>query len=239
MLSRFAQAFVALSFSQTSFTSVVAHAQSVRIGPDYPPGSPSGWTCLALSPYANAVLAYSATVDPAPACQTLQDAINQGIRATSGGWNVQGAVAIEDSARQHYANDPGCLPDCIAGLSAKDRRFSAVCDITVGSVEYAVFSADPKEPLCGLLQILATPQPSSDGGVTVTDDNTGQQTYLAPGTFVKIGEAPAIYLVDAGQLHAFSTWPQFMNAGGRADLSNVVHYASLRDSGGLFGAPVQ
>jgi len=56
---------------------------------------------------------------------------------------------------------------------------------------------------------------------------------------VKVGDAPAIYVVHDGQLHAFSTWQQFLDAGGKSDLSNVVQYTSLRDNGGLFGAPLQ
>jgi hypothetical protein len=44
--------------------------------------------------------------------------------------------------------------------------------------------------------------------------------------------------VYGAQLHAFSTWQQFLNAGGRSDLSNVVLFSSLRGPG-LFGTPVQ
>jgi hypothetical protein len=82
------------------------------------------------------------------------------------------------------------------------------------------------------------PPPPVDEGITVNLD-TGGQSYLTKGTFVKIGDAPAIYWVYGGQLHAFSTWPQFLNAGGRSDLSNVTRFSYLRDStGGLFGLPV-
>jgi hypothetical protein len=45
--------------------------------------------------------------------------------------------------------------------------------------------------------------------------------------------------VYGGQLHSFTTWPQFLNAGGSSDLSNVARFSYMRDNGGLFGLPVQ
>ena len=218
------------------FTPNAASARSVRIGPDYPPGSPPGWTCLALTPSANAVLVFSAAVDPAPACEALQNVINQPLHKSTGGWGMQSALEVESSARQQYANDPGCPPGCLLVRSGA-RKFTLACDVTVGAIEYVVFSGDQQDPLCGFLQTVA--QPQTEQGVTISNGTTGQQTNLSPGTFVQIGDAPAIYVVHDGQLHAFSTWQQFLNAGGEPDLSNVVHYSTLRDNGGLFGDPVQ
>jgi hypothetical protein len=81
--------------------------------------------------------------------------------------------------------------------------------------------------------------PPADQGITLNMDAGGQQ-YLAEGTFVKIGDAPAIYRVDGGQLHAFSTWPEFIDAGGEPDLSNVTSFDNIHDgTGHLFGLPVE
>jgi len=83
------------------------------------------------------------------------------------------------------------------------------------------------------------PAPPADQGITL-NLTTGGQKYLARGTFVKIGDAPAIYWVYGAQLHAFSTWPQFLNAGGKSDLSNVVGFSYIADTAGtMFGQPVQ
>lgn len=82
------------------------------------------------------------------------------------------------------------------------------------------------------------PPPPPDQGMTL-NMAAGGQKYLAPGTFVKLGDALAIYRVYGGQLHAFSTWPQFLNAGGNPDLSNVALFASITDDGRLYGSPVQ
>jgi hypothetical protein len=235
MLSRAESVLVGFALAVAPLLSPFAYAQSAPVGPSYPPGSPSGWVCMALTPYTNAVLAYSATIDPASACQSLQGAINQRLQHDTGGWGMTYAIELENAARQHYADDPGC----INSLSPTDRRFSVACDISVGAIEYVVFSGDKQDPVCGFLQSLSQPQPQSDPGVTITNDSTGQQTHLQPGTFVKIGDASAIYVVHNGQLHAFSTWQQYLNAGGTPDLSNVVPYTSLHDNGGLFGAPVQ
>ena len=91
---------------------------------------------------------------------------------------------------------------------------------------------DPPLPV-----IVYVPPPlPADQGITINLDTGGQQ-YLARGTFVKIGDALAIYLVYGAQLHAFSTWPQFLSAGGLSDLSNVVRFSSIRGAG-LFGTPV-
>jgi hypothetical protein len=56
---------------------------------------------------------------------------------------------------------------------------------------------------------------------------------------VKVDGALAIYWVYGGQLHPFTGWQQFLNAGGTSDLSNVTRFTYLRDEGGLFGLPVQ
>jgi hypothetical protein len=81
--------------------------------------------------------------------------------------------------------------------------------------------------------------PSTDQGISLNVDGGGQK-YLASGTFVKIDGSPAIYLVSGGQLHSFTTWPQFLNAGGKSDLSNVAIFSYIsNNSGTLFGSPVQ
>lgn len=99
-----------------------------------------------------------------------------------------------------------------------------------GSMDYPV-------PACVAAPTFA-PSPA-DEGININMDN-GEQNYLARDTFVKIGDAQAIYRVYDGQLHAFSTWPEFLNAGGEPDLSNVTHFSHLRDTtGGLFGLPVE
>jgi hypothetical protein len=85
----------------------------------------------------------------------------------------------------------------------------------------------------------ALPTPPVDQGITL-NLTTGGQNYLARGTFVKIGDAPAIYWVYGAQLHSFTTWPQFLNAGGKSDLSNVVGFSYIGDTAGtMFGQPVQ
>jgi hypothetical protein len=81
--------------------------------------------------------------------------------------------------------------------------------------------------------------PLADQGITINMDAGGQH-YLTEGTFVKVDDAPAIYLVRSAQLHSFTTWSQFLNAGGEPDLSNVRRFSSLRDTTGtLFGEPVK
>lgn len=235
MFSRAASVLVGVALSVTPVFSPFAYAQSAPVGPAYPPGSPSGWVCLALTPYTNAVLAYSATVDPATDCQSLQSAMNQQLQHDTGGWGMAHAIELENSARQHYANDPGCLPGCVSALVPAGA--SPACDISVAAVEYVVISANPHDPVCAFLQSLS--QPRVESGVTTNNGSGGQQTYLQPGTFVMVGDGPAIYVVHYGQLHSFSTWQQYLNAGGAADLSNVVRYTALRDNGGLFGAPAQ
>jgi hypothetical protein len=84
---------------------------------------------------------------------------------------------------------------------------------------------------------LAPPAPPVDLGVTI-NMNDGTQKYLARGTFVKPDAGPPMYSVYGGQLHAYSTWPQFLNAGGNPDLSNVVLIAIV-DNGTLYGSPVR
>jgi hypothetical protein len=67
-----------------------------------------------------------------------------------------------------------------------------------------------------------------------------EEEILGAGHVREIGDAPAIYWVYGAQLHSFSTWPQFLNAGGKPDLSNVVGLSYISNNGGtLFGAPVQ
>jgi hypothetical protein len=237
MLSRVASVLIGFALAVAPLFSTFAYAQSAPVGPAYPPGSPSGWVCLALTPYTNAVLAYSATVDPAPACQALQGAINQQLQHDTGGWGMAYAIELENSVRQHYADDPGCLPGCTNGSVPTGARLA--CDITVAAIEYVVISANSQDPVCTFLQSLPKLQPQADLGVTIISDSTGQQTYLQPGAFVKVGDGPAIYVVHYGQLHAFGTWQQYLNAGGATDLSNVVRYTALRDNGGLLGAPAQ
>jgi hypothetical protein len=76
--------------------------------------------------------------------------------------------------------------------------------------------------------------PPPDQGITITFTD-GSQRYLPAGTFVKVQSAPAIYVVYGGYLHAFSTWDQFLQAGGHSDLSNVIVFEWLQ---GPLGQPV-
>jgi hypothetical protein len=114
-----------------------------------------------------------------------------------------------------------------------DTTCSSSADYTNALIQLYVLAAEQQ-----YLQSLANqPPPVVDPGVTINLD-TGGTRYLPRGTFVRIGQAPAIYWVYGAQLHPFSAWQQFLNDGGQPDLSNVVQFAYLRDYGGLFGAPV-
>ena len=68
-------------------------------------------------------------------------------------------------------------------------------------------------------------------------DKSGAVQYAPLGTFEKEVDALAIYVVAYGQLHAFSTWSQFLSWGGHADLSNVQIFGHIDP--GLIGQPVR
>jgi hypothetical protein len=130
------------------------------------------------------------------------------------------------------------------------------CSTPAGTVQCTTFFADTNMPITNCDGAPALPQPvysphpvyspppvvvpapaPVDEGLTIKLDSGGAR-YLQRGDFVKIGDAPAIYWVYGGRLHAFSTWPQFLSSGGSPNLSNVVLFTYLRDNGGLYGAPV-
>jgi hypothetical protein len=114
----------------------------------------------------------------------------------------------------------------------------APSNTTRPSAPVAVPTTSPAAPAVYVPAPVSVPVPPADQGITLNLDSGGQK-YLARGTFVKLGDAPAIYWVYGAQLHAFSTWPQFLNAGGKADLSNVGSFTYIRDNGTLFGQSVQ
>ena len=65
----------------------------------------------------------------------------------------------------------------------------------------------------------------------------GTQKYLARGTFVKVGTPPPSIGCMAHSCTPFNTWPQFLNAGGHPDLSNVVRFSSVTGAPACSGRP--
>lgn len=81
--------------------------------------------------------------------------------------------------------------------------------------------------------------PPADPGfhyTLITADGSHVPSYLAQGTFVKGEDALAIYAVAYESLHAFATWGQYLRAGGKADLSNVLRFPHLPAE--AIGAPI-
>ena len=128
------------------------------------------------------------------------------------------------------------------------------CNGPSGSVNCTSYFADTTMPMTdcsgpGLSSRPAAPPPAyvlppAPGAPSTPPDpglyfvaKNGTVQYAPLGTFEKEVDAPAIYVVAYGQLHAFSTWSQFLRWGGHADLSNVQLYSHIDRS--LIGQPAR